>query len=402
MARTANYVKLDTRTARMRLKPRKEPYYHQIAPGLTLGYARRESSPGPWSRRELVAGDYRYNTIGVADDVAQADGRDVLTFEQALKKAGGAVALTGAKITVRIAVENYLKDLEARKGTAASTEVKQRAEKHIYEKLGAHRVDRLTKGQIEDWLAGLVRGDNPDDPDARRRSQDSANRILSILKAALNHAFADDANNVPSDRAWRRVKAFRSVGAARQDHFDATQIRTLIAKAATFDKCFANLLEAAYLTGARLGELTALDVRDFDADRAVILIRASTAGARKTGSRPVTLTDEAVRFFRRLTKNKLPTGVLLPRTDGDRWGKSEHHRPFKRAAALAELPSSASFYSLRHSYISRAIEAGMPLSLLAENCGTSLTMIQQNYAKVLAATRRETIQATAPKLRRVK
>ena len=44
----------------------------------------------------------------------------------------------------------------------------------------------------------------------------------------------------------------------------------------------------------------------------------------------------------------------------------------------------------------------MPLSLIAENCGTSLSMIQKNYAKVLARTRRDTIQKTAPKLRRVK
>ena len=41
------------------------------------------------------------------------------------------------------------------------------------------------------------------------------------------------------------------VGAAREDHFDATQVRQLIAKASTFDRAFANLREAAYLTGAR-------------------------------------------------------------------------------------------------------------------------------------------------------
>jgi hypothetical protein len=40
--------------------------------------------------------------------------------------------------------------------------------------------------------------------------------------------------------------------------------------------------------------------------------------------------------------------------------------------------------------------------LIAENCGTSLLMIQRNYAHVLARTRRDTIQKSAPKLRRVK
>ena len=44
----------------------------------------------------------------------------------------------------------------------------------------------------------------------------------------------------------------------------------------------------------------------------------------------------------------------------------------------------------------------MPLSLLAENTGTSLAMIQTTYAKVLAATRQEFVEKTSPKLRRVK
>jgi integrase len=122
----------------------------------------------------------------------------------------------------------------------------------------------------------------------------------------------------------------------------------------------------------------------------------------KTGTRAVTLSTEAVAFFKKLTANRPAAATLLPRADGDRWGKSEQARPFKRAAAAAGLPGSASFCTLRHSHISRAIEAGMPLSLVAENCGTSLLMIQKNYAKVLAKTRKQTIDATAPKQRRVK
>jgi len=42
------------------------------------------------------------------------------------------------------------------------------------------------------------------------------------------------------------------------------------------------------------------------------------------------------------------------------------------------------------------------LTLVAENCGTSLTMIQRNYGKVLASIRRDTVNATSPRLRRVK
>jgi hypothetical protein len=50
-------------------------------------------------------------------------------------------------------------------------------------------------------------------PDGQRRRKASANWVLTILKAALNSAFAD--SKVASDAAWRAVKPFREVEAAR-------------------------------------------------------------------------------------------------------------------------------------------------------------------------------------------
>lgn len=70
----------------------------------------------------------------------------------------------------------------------------------------------------------------------------------------------------------------------------------------------------------------------------------------------------------------------------------------KRALTGAGLDSNGTFYALRHSYISRAIEAGVPLNIVAENCGTSVRMIETTYAKVLAGKRREFIARGAPRL----
>ena len=338
-------------------------------------------------------GDYSYRTLGHADDVVRADGRDVLTFEQATRAALLPQAtVPRGKLTVSGALKQYFVGFAARSKHARIVE--QWADKRIVPTLGNIRVDRLTKTQIETWLAGLVR-DNPDDPDAQRRSRYTANRILTILKAALNEAFADEANGIPSDTAWRRVKPFRNVGGARQEHFESSQVRLLVSKAATFDQRFANLVEVAYLTGARLGELAGADVGDFDATKATLRVNG------KTGPRTITLTAETVATLQRIAGKRHTAMPLLPRTDGERW-RNTQHRPMQRALALAELPLAASFYSLRHSHISRAIEGGMPLSLIAENCGTSLLMIQRNYAHVLAKTRRATIEKTAPRLRRVK
>lgn len=89
---------------------------------------------------------------------------------------------------------------------------------------------------------------------------------------------------------------------------------------------------------------------------------------------------------------------LLARPDGQGWKPSDQQRPMERTIAKAGLDPEGTFYALRHSYISRSIEAGMPLTVLAENCGTSVRMIENTYAKVLADKRREFIVRGAPRL----
>jgi len=70
----------------------------------------------------------------------------------------------------------------------------------------------------------------------------------------------------------------------------------------------------------------------------------------------------------------------------------------KDALAAGCLNPRATYYGLRHSYISRAIEGGVPLHIIAGNCGTSVRMIETTYAKVLASKRHEFIAKGAPTL----
>ncbi|TDI83253.1 MAG: site-specific integrase, partial [Betaproteobacteria bacterium] len=86
MARTA--VDYDTRTkkSRKKLEPRRKPYYRQIGPCKTLGYIRRVDANGSWLVRERIGGYYKTRILGYADDLSLADGRDVLAFDQALRK----------------------------------------------------------------------------------------------------------------------------------------------------------------------------------------------------------------------------------------------------------------------------------------------------------------------------
>jgi integrase len=48
---------------------------------------------------------------------------------------------------------------------------------------------------------------------------------------------------------------------------------------------------------------------------------------------------------------------------------------------------SRTAYSFRHYYITKAIEAGVDVYVIARNCGTSVDMIQRFYSKELPARR---------------
>src|SRR5215472_3626710 len=84
MARSIRSATLET--ARLRLPVAIKPTFVRVAKGLGLGY-RRNKSGGVWVMR--VADGKRSSwvrTIGAADDFADADGNNVLTFWQAQDK----------------------------------------------------------------------------------------------------------------------------------------------------------------------------------------------------------------------------------------------------------------------------------------------------------------------------
>src|SRR6516165_1086794 len=88
----------------------------------------------------------------------------------------------------------------------------------------------------------------PEDAESKRRRRSTANRVLTILKAALNYAF--DAGHAKSNTAWgRRLKPFRQVDAARQRFLSVNEARRLV-NASGQD--FRKLVQAALVTGAAI------------------------------------------------------------------------------------------------------------------------------------------------------
>ena len=173
--------------------------------------------------------------------------------------------------------------------------------------------------------------------EAIRRRKSSANRTWTILRAALNHAFRDDL--VASDAAWRKVKPFKGVDAARVRYLTVAEARRLINAS---DPEFRPLVQAALQTGCRYGELARLEVADFNPDSGTLAIRQSKSGK----ARHVVLTDEGVSFFRQLTAGRAGSEIMLRKANGEAWRASHQLRPMAQACQRAKINPPVSFHAL--------------------------------------------------------
>ena len=94
----------------------------------------------------------------------------------------------------------------------------------------------------------------------------------------------------------------------------------------------------------------------------------------------VHLTEEAGRFFTTEAAGKARLAVLIPRDDGEAWGKSHQFAPLRAACAAAKIAPAVSFHIIRHTFASRMVMKGVPLSIIAAALGNSEAICAKHYA----------------------
>ena len=212
----------------------------------------------------------------------------------------------------------------------------------------------------------------------------SANRALTVLKAALNNAYHDGL--AAHDDAWRRVKAYRNVDAARVQYLTNPESNRLVQAC---EPDFRQLVIGGLLTGCRYGELITLTVADFDAAAGTICIRQSKSGK----PRYVALSAEGIDFFRKLTFEHGRSEIIFVKTNGTPWKRSEQQRPFLAACGKAKL-ADIRFHGLRHTYASRLVMKGAPLAVVAAQLGHSDTrMVEKHYGHLAPNYVRDTVRS---------
>ena len=441
MARKVRDATLDSKEARRKLETRGKPHYRDIDDGLHLGYRKlRGGAAGTWVARHYVGGrSYQVEKIGIADDVTDADGVKFLSYRQAQKiaqaraaqRVEGPAGKTGP-LTVAEAMEDYLKWLDSKRKSAV--DARYRYEALIKPEFGGLEVMALTTQKIENWHVAMSKqpprvrtkeGDEQKfrqvgkDEETKRRRQSSANRTLTVLKAALNRAHKIKKKLVPLTVEWDAVEPFENVDAARVRYLSIAEAKRLINGCTDTD--FRRLVQAALETGARYGELCRLQVRDFDPDAKKVAVRQSKSG----DPRHVELTEEGIAFFNevcagraggelmfrngarveramergraRIAKEGKPTAKVSVDDDGQ-WQKSEQSRLMADACKRANIDPPIGFHGLRHTWASLAVMNKVPTLVVAMNLGHNDTrMVEKHYGHLSREYVTDEIRKGAPK-----
>jgi integrase len=402
------------------LKVRGKPYWRALDRGLHLGY-RKRTGGGSWIvRRFTDAGKYSESKLGLADDFQDADGSRTLDYFQAMGEArkwhGNVVKSetddgeqpTDGSYTVNDAMEDYIAHYKVEGKSLTSTNAVINA--HIKPDLGKIRVDKLGTKRLQNWHHGLAAlparlrtskisdrqktKDSSEDTDIIRRRRSTANRILTVLKAALNYAWRT--GKVASDTAWRRVKPFKNVDAPVIRYLSGAECVRLVN---TCPPDLRLMVQAALFTGCRYSELAKLTAADFNPDAGTVAIRTSKSGK----PRHVVLTDEAKKFFKQAVTGKKGSDHIFTHDDGTLWGKSHQSRPILEACKRIKIAPPITFHVLRHTHGSLLAMKGVPMPVIAKQLGHADTrMTEKHYAHISPNYVADTIRQYFPKLGIVK
>jgi integrase len=401
MARKRQDSRISTRSARTSLKQRSEPYWRSISKGLSVGY-RRGANGGTWIVRHFsVETGRRIESLGVADDFADADGIRVLSFDQAQAE-GRAWSKRKAEhdsgesvsgpYTITQLMDDYLKDRQSKKRKDLS-HTKYTINAHILPKLGHIDVSKLTRSKLETWRDGLIDVDVTDSEQLRKQ-QATANRIFTILKAALNFGYKHRENRIATRAAWEKISPFRQVDAPKVRYMSVEECKRLIA---VCPADFRRLVRAALYTGCRYSEITHLRVSAFNAGSNTIHIAESKSGK----SRNISLTDEGTSFFNSVADGKADDDYLFTHSDGQHKGKPFEHSQqtywMNLACKEAKIVPAVSFHILRHTYASQLAMNKTPMPVIAAQLGHSDTrMTERHYAHLGQSYVADVVRANLP------
>jgi integrase len=150
----------------------------------------------------------------------------------------------------------------------------------------------------------------------------------------------------------------------------ATEEQRQLILAEVKDEEFLDFLTAVMESGARPGEIMNLTAEMVDVAEGIATFHGKTTG--ETGKdRVIYLNETLLTLLKKLIERR-KTGILFLNTEGKPWDRNAVRCRFRRLRAKLGLKGIVC-YSLRHAYVTDALESGVPIAQVAELAGHSDT-----------------------------
>jgi site-specific recombinase XerD len=227
--------------------------------------------------------------------------------------------------------------------------------------------DVLSESDIRAFLVGLTE---------QRRSVSTFNQAVSAFAFFYREV-------VP--REWRLVTRRQRPPQRLPVTLSTEEVRRLLDAATTLRE--RAIMEIAYSSGLRLGEVLRLKLTDIDSDRMVIRVERGKGEK----DRSVMLAASLLETLRAYWKRDKPRRWLFPGQGGERpLNPTVVQRAFAVAKAKARIDKPVSFHSLRHSFATHLLESGVNVRTIQALLGHRSLGTTERYTHVAGAYLRET------------
>jgi integrase/recombinase XerD len=310
--------------------------------------------------------------------------------------------------TAAQAIQGYLQHLVVERGLAANTVESYRRDLRRYESAlvgrGKARLGDVTPADVAEFLASLREGDAEHEALAVSSAARAVIAVRGLHAFAAAHGLAetDPARDVPPPTPPRRLpKAItlaeveRLLAASGPGPDDPSADPRLLRDRA--------LLEFLYGTGARISEVTALDVDELHLDADPVVRLAGKGGKQRV----VPVGSYAVRALQAYLVRARPALAAASRrisvspavflnARGGRLTRQGAWGVLHAAAERARLPD-VSPHTLRHSFATHLLDGGADIRVVQELLGHASVATTQVYTLITVDRLREVYASSHPR-----
>lgn len=237
----------------------------------------------------------------------------------------------------------------------------------MLEELCRHNYAPRTRETYVSQIAKLARhfGTSPDQL-SREQVQEYQDLLTSRQVSWLPQAVAamQFLYNKTLHRDWKIVHSYRRKPQRSRVTLTLEEVSRLLA--ATQPLKARMLFTTMYACGLRVSEGAALAVADIDSQRMVIHIRKGKG--RK--DRYVPLGETLLAQLRDYWRSERPSHFLFPGSQADKpWNVADVRQEFRIALRIAEIEKTCTTHTLRHSYATHCLQAGMKVGTIQQILG---------------------------------